>query len=115
MTMNKYAFAKFCLVAVFVVGCGKSGIESGVPLPILVAESNHHHVGLLEQRPGPDGVHLGTLVILPEIIALRPQDPHPTVVAVLVDGDGAGKSDWKPLCLRAVGDLIPPIGMDLTR
>ena len=25
--MNKYAFAKFCLVAVFVVGCGKSGID----------------------------------------------------------------------------------------
>ena len=59
--------------------CGRvSGLEGGVPLPVLVAEPDHDDVGPAKQRLGADGVDAGALVVAPELLVLLAKDVAPT-------------------------------------
>ncbi len=60
-------------------GRGKAGVEGGVPLPVLVAET--HHIGVGDRGAGANGVELGAFVIAPgrcsgfDIASPRPNRP----------------------------------------
>ena len=58
-----------------------TGVEGGVSLAILVAETNHHNVRAFDKRADADGIEPGTLTILPEGIFLLAQDRHAASVA----------------------------------
>jgi hypothetical protein len=94
--------------------CGRvAGLEGRVPLPVLVAETNHDHVGAAEQRLGPDRVHAGALVVLPEALLLRAQDVDADVVGGAMVGHRRQQLDWQARCANPLGDPLPPVRVDL--
>ena len=45
-------------------------VKRRIPLLVLLSEAHHRHIAVFNQRFGPDRVHLGGLVIAPEVAGL---------------------------------------------
>ena len=90
-----------------------AGVEGGVPLPVLVAEADHDHVGVADQGLGADRVDPGALVVAPEGIRLLAERPGAGVVGGGMVGDRCAQLDRQAGLLDAVGDLLAPVGVDL--
>ena len=92
--------------------CGIAGIEGGVPLLVFFAEADDDDVGLLDQGARTDGVDLGALVVVPELVRFLPENGDAAIVGGLVMGDRRREGDIELGGLGAVGDLLAPVGVD---
>ena len=77
---------------------------------VLVAEPHHDDIGGGDGVAGPDGVYIGALVVVPELVGLLAKDPDPAIVARRMVRDRAGKDSVE--AARALGNLVAPVGMD---
>ena len=85
-------------------------IESRVPLLVFVAKAHNDNIGGGDGIARTDGVQIGTLVVMPELVRLRPQNPNPAIVTCRVIGDRTAETDAQPG--RGLGNLVTPVGVD---
>ena len=95
-----------------VQGRAVAGVEGGVPLLVLVAEAHDDHVGLLDQRAGPDGVDLRRLVVAPEPGGRLSQVVACGIAGVVI-GDRRREDHVQSGGLGAALDFLTSIGVDL--
>jgi hypothetical protein len=90
-----------------------AGVEGGVPLPVLLAEAHHDDVGLLDQRPRPDGVDARPEMVVPERALLLAEDGGPGGIRGGVIGDRGGELDVETGLRGAALDPLTPVRVDL--
>src|SRR5690554_886482 len=86
-------------------------IKRRVPLLVLVTKADNRQVALFQQGLGADSVHLGRLVITPEV-ALRLTQEIACRVAGFVVGVGRGELNRQAGRLGTRSNLLAPVGMD---
>jgi len=91
---------------------GIAGVERRVPLLVFLAEAHDHDVCLLDQCTGADGVELRTLVVVPELVGLGPEDRDTAIVGCLVMRDRRGEPHVEVGGGRALFDALAPVGVD---
>src|SRR3954451_12252537 len=94
---------------------GVARVERGVPLPVLLAEAHHHHIGLLDQRACPDGVDPGAEMVVPERTLLLAEDRRAGSVGGGVVGDRGGEAEIQAGGRRSALDALAPVRVDLAR
>ena len=77
---------------------------------VFVTETDNDNIGSGNRIARSDGVQIGALVVMPELVRLGTQNSHTTIIACLMVGDRAGKTDTEPV--RRRGDLVSPVSMD---
>ena len=88
------------------------GIKRGVPLLVLVTETHNGDITGLDQVPGTDRVDLRRLMVASEAICFRPQTIARRITGLMV-GHGRGKHHGQIIALRALPDLVAPVGVYL--
>src|SRR5699024_4266370 len=86
--------------------------EGRIPLLVLVAEPDHHHVGLLDQGAGANRVDFGRLMVAPELAVIVTEVITGGITGRVI-GHRRGELDVETGGLCAASDLIAPIGVDL--
>src|SRR5690554_5563236 len=87
-----------------------AGVEGRVPLPVFVAKSNNHNVGLAYTTSGADRVETRTLVIMPELILFRTENCHTAIIAGLLIGNRPVEAHVEIAC--SFDDLIAPVSVN---
>src|SRR5690625_7884177 len=91
-----------------------SGIKSGVPLLIFIAEPDHYEIGVLDQSAGADRINLRGLVVAPKI-AVRLGQVVTCCVGGGVIGDGRGGGSAQASFGCAALNFVAPLCVDLLR
>src|SRR5690554_7947510 len=89
-------------------GSAITGVEGRVPLLVLVAKADNRQVALFNQGFGADGVHLGRLVITPEV-ALRLAQEVVRSIAGFVVGIRRGELNRQDGRLGTRSNLLTPV------
>jgi hypothetical protein len=92
-----------------------NGLPSAVPLPVLLAEAHHHHVGPFDQGPRSDGVDPRPDVVVPERALLLAEDGRAGRVRGGVVGHRSREPDIEAGRLGAALDALTPVRVDLAR
>src|SRR5699024_4834729 len=88
-------------------------INAGVPLLVLVAKTDHHKITLLDQGACANGIHLGGLVITPELVIGLTQVIASSIASRVIRYR-RGKDHIQSSGLGTALDLLAPISVDLT-
>ena len=60
-------------------------------MPVFFAKSHHNDIGGGNAIAGTDGVDIGALVVMPELVGFGPEDVDTAIIACLMIGDRPGK------------------------
>ena len=91
---------------------GIAGIKSGVPLFVLVTETDDHDICPLDQSTGADGVHPGALVIMPKGLFLAAQNGDTAIVRRRMISHRRAKIYIQLRLGRAFYNPLPPIAVN---